>query len=133
MFVPAEAVFAEITARHQDLTDYASKHQVWLVSPTTLMAALSMIQMVVKNIERDTQAKIIIEHLKSLGEEFKRYSDRWDKLKRSIDSVSKSADQVHITSTKINKRFSNISEAKFDYIETDEVVEIEDEDDEDTR
>lgn len=133
MFVPAEAVFAEITARHQDLTDYASKHQVWLVSPTTLMAALSMIQMVVKNIERDEQAKIIIEHLKSLGEEFKRYSDRWDKLKRSIDSVSKSADLVHITSTKINKRFTNISEAKFDYIETDEVIETEDEDDEDTR
>ena len=74
MFVPAEAIFAEITAYHEDLIEYANKYHVWLVSPTTLISTLSMIQMVVQNMERDQQAKVIIEELKKLGDEFKRYS-----------------------------------------------------------
>jgi DNA recombination protein RmuC len=127
MFIPAEAIFAEISAYHDDLIEYASKNKVWLVSPTTLISTLTMIQLVVNNLERDKQAKVIIEELAKLGEEFKRYTDRWDKLKRSIESVSKTADQVHTTSSKINRRFEHISSAKFDLIEEDEVEEIEEE------
>lgn len=125
MFVPAEAIFAEISAYHEDLIEYAAKNKVWLVSPTTLISTLSMIQMVVKNLERDKQAKVIVEELKKLGEEFKRYVERWDKLKRSIETVAKTADSVHTTSEKISKKFKHISEAKFTEIETDEVEELE--------
>ena len=117
MFVPAEAIFAEITAYHEDLIEYSNKNNVWLVSPTTLISTLTMIQMVVKNLERDEQAQVIIEELKKLGDEFKRYTERWDKLKRSIESVQKNAEQVHTTSNKISKQFKHISEAKFDLIE----------------
>jgi DNA recombination protein RmuC len=124
MFVPAEAIFAEISAYHEDLIEYAAKNKVWLVSPTTLISTLSMIQMVVRNLERDKQAKVIVEELKKLGEEFKRYVDRWDKLKKSIESVSRNADSVHTTSSKISKKFQHISEAKFEEIEDDEVLEI---------
>lgn len=120
MFVPAEAIFAEIAAYHQDLIDYASKFSVWIVSPTTLISQLSMIQVVVNNLKRDEQAKVIIDELNKLGDEFKRYIERWDKLKRSIDTVAKTADQVQITSQKINTKFKNISEAKFDQIEVGE-------------
>ena len=120
MFVPAEAIFAEIAAYHQDLIDYASKFSVWIVSPTTLISQLSMIQVVVNNLKRDEQAKVIIDELNKLGDEFKRYIERWDKLKRSIDTVAKTADQVQITSQKINTKFKNISEAKFDQIVVDE-------------
>jgi len=123
MFIPAEAIFAEITAYHEDLIEYATKNKVWMASPTTLISTLSMIQMVVKNIQRDEQAKVIIQELTKLGQEFKRYSDRWDKLKKSIDSVSKNAEQVNITSNKINTKFQYISEAKFD-----EVDDVDDED-----
>ncbi len=127
MFVPAEAIFAEITAYHEDLIEYATKNKVWMASPTTLISTLSMIQMVVKNIQRDDQAKVIIQELIKLGEDFRRYSERWDKLKRSIESVSKNADQVSITTSKISAKFQHISEAKFDEIEDDDVIEIEDE------
>lgn len=120
MFVPAEAIFAELTAYHEDLIEYASKNKVWLASPTTLISTLSMIQMIVRNMQRDEQAKVIIQELNKLGDEFKRYGERWDKLKKSIDSVSKNADQVHITSSKINKKFERISETKFDEIESEE-------------
>jgi DNA recombination protein RmuC len=120
MFVPAEAIFAEISARHEDIVNYANVHNVWLVSPTTLIATLTMIQMVVKNMERDEQAQKIIEELKKLGEEFRRYTERWDKLKKSIESVSKNAELVNVTSEKIGKKFKHISEAKFDLIETED-------------
>lgn len=125
MFIPAEAIFAEITAYHEDLIEYATKNKVWMVSPTTLISTLSMIQMVVKNIQRDEQAQVIIQELIKLGDEFKRYSERWDKLKKSIDSVSKNAEQVGITSNKISSKFKHISEAKFDEIDDEEIEEIE--------
>ncbi|MBE0700684.1 MAG: DNA recombination protein RmuC, partial [Acholeplasmataceae bacterium] len=125
MFVPAEAIFAEITAYHEDLVDYANKNKIWMTSPTTLMSTLTMIQVAVKNLERDQQAQVIIEELLKLGNEFKRYSERWDQLKKSIDSVSRNAEKVHITSTKINTKFQHISEAKFDEIDEVEVEEIE--------
>ncbi len=117
MFVPAEALFAEISAHHDDLLEYATKRRIWIVSPTTLISTLSMIQLAVKNTERDRQAKVIIDELMKLGEEFKRYGERWTKLKNALDSVSKNAEQVHITSTKINRTFDQIKEAKFDSID----------------
>jgi DNA recombination protein RmuC len=124
MFVPAEAIFAEITAHHEDLVDLSQKNKVYIVSPTTLISTLSLIQMVVKNLERDKQAAVIVDELRKLGDEFKRYSERWEKLKKSIESVSKNADAVAVTSVKISNKFQHISEAKFDMIDSDDVIEI---------
>src|SRR5690349_2532203 len=42
MFVPAEAVFAEIHAYHSEVVDHANSKRVWIVSPTTLMAVLNI-------------------------------------------------------------------------------------------
>lgn len=120
MFIPAEAIFAELTAHHEDIMEYAQKHQVWIVSPTTLLSTLTMIQTIVKNMERDEQTDIILNELRKLGEEFKRYDQRWDKLNRAITSVSKHAELVNKTGQKISKKFIHISDAKFDLIETDE-------------
>ena len=126
MFIPAEAIFAEIAAYHEDLNDYAQKNKIWIVSPTTLFSTLSMIQMVAANMERDKQSQVIVTELKKLGDEFRRYVERWDKLKKSIDSVAKNAENVNITSTKISTKFKHISDAKFDAIEDDDLEEIED-------
>lgn len=120
MFIPAEAIFAELTSYHEDVMEYAQKNQIWIVSPTTLLSTLTMIQTIVKNMERDTQTSIILDELRSLGEEFKRYDDRWDKLNKAIISVSKSADLVSITGQKISKKFAYISDAKFDQIDIEE-------------
>lgn len=114
MFIPAEAIFAEITAYHEDLIIYSQKKNVWLVSPTTLISTLTTILTIVKNIERDKQTSIILTELRKLGDEFNRYSDRWAKLKRSIDSVSNDANNVNISSRKISQKFDYIQDAKFD-------------------
>lgn len=114
MFLPAEAIFAEINAYHYDIIDYAYKKKVWIVSPTTLISTLTVIQMILKNIERDKYTSIIHEELNKLGVEFSRYKDRWDKLSRSIESVSRDVNDIHTTTEKITKRFDSISRVELD-------------------
>jgi DNA recombination protein RmuC len=109
MFIPAEAIFAEIYAYHQDVIDYSNNNKVLIAGPTTVMATLSSIQIGLRDLERDKQSKIVNENLKALGVEFSRFKDRWDKLKRNIDTVSKQASEVYTTSEKISGKFLKIS------------------------
>ena len=114
MFLPAEAIFAEINAYHNDLVEYAYKRNVWITSPTTLISSLTTIQVLIKNIERDKYAKVVHDELTKLGIEFSRYKERWDKLARSIESVNKDVDALNITSDKITKKFESISDVKLE-------------------
>ena len=109
MFLPAEAIFAEINAYHSDILDYAYRKKVWICSPTTLISTLSVIQMIIKNIERDKYTSIIHEELNKLGIEFSRYKERWDKLAKSIQTVNRDVESVHVTTEKISKKFDLIS------------------------
>ena len=121
LFLPAEAIFAEVNAYHQDIIDYAYKKRVWITSPTTLISTLTVIEMIIKNIERDKYTSIIHEELNKLGLEFARYRERWDKLSRSIQTVNKDIENVSITTDKITKKFESINKvemAKLDYNET---------------
>jgi len=117
LFLPAEAIFAEVNAYHTDLLEYAYKKRVWITSPTTLISTLTTIQIIIKNIERDKFAKIIHSELRLLDEEFKRYKDRWDKLYRSIETVSKDVKDIHTTTDKITKRFNSINQVDMQEIE----------------
>ena len=114
MFLPAEAIFAEINAYHNDIVEYAYKRSVWLTSPTTLISTMTTIEVLLKNIERDKYAKVVHEELTKLGIEFSRYKERWDKLSRSIETVNKDVDALNITSEKISKKFESISDVKLD-------------------
>lgn len=109
MFLPAEALFAEINAYHTDLVEYAHKKRVWICSPTTLISTFTTIEVLLKNMERDKYASIIHDELNKLGIEFSRYKDRWDKLSRSIETVNKDIENIHVTTDKISKRFDSIS------------------------
>ncbi len=118
MFLPAEAIFAEINAYHNDLVEYAHKKRIWITSPTTLISTVTIIQVLLKNMERDKYAKVIQDELSKLGMEFSRYKERWDKLSRSIETVNKDVENIHITTDKISKRFEAISSVEIDkYIE----------------
>lgn len=123
MFIPAEAIFAEINAYHQDLIDYAGDKKVWMASPTTIMSVLSTVQVVLRNMEREKYASIIHEELNKLGKEFKRYKNRWDSLARDIKRVSDDVDTINITSNKIEKKFESISKVEIDTYEEVEVIE----------
>ena len=117
MFLPAEAIFAELNAYHNDLIEYAYKKRVWITSPTTLMSTLTTIEVIIKNSERDKYAKVIQTELTKLSVEFGRYKERWDKLSRSIETVSKDVEDIHITTDKITKRFDSINGVDIEKIE----------------
>ena len=123
MFLPAEAIFAEINAYHPDLLKYSFERKVWITSPTTLMSTLTIIQMILKNVERDKYAKVIHDELNKLSKEFEKYRLRWDKLSRSIDTVTKDIKDINITTEKITKRFDSINSVdvgKITHYEEDE-------------
>ncbi len=109
MFLPAEAIFAEINAYHPDLLSYAYKKRVWITSPTTLVSTLTIISTIIKDMERDKYAKVIHEELAKLGIEFGRYKDRWEHLSKSIETVNKDVLSLHTTTDKITKRFESIN------------------------
>ena len=120
LFLPAEAIFAEVNAYHQDIINYAYKKKVWITSPTTLISTLTVVEMIIKNMERDKYASIIHDELNKLGSEFARYRERWDKLARSIQSVNKDVESVYITTDKITKRFESINKADINQIGMDD-------------
>lgn len=125
LFLPAEAIFAEINAYHPDLLNYAYSKKIWITSPTTLMSTLTTIHMIIKNMERDKYAKIIHEELNRLGVEFDRYRLRWSALSTHIETVSKDVKELNITTDKITKRFDSISNAEVREVITKPEIEVE--------
>lgn len=120
LFLPAEAIFAEINAYHPDIIEYAYKKRVWITSPTTLISTLTVIEMIIKNMERDKYTSVIHDELNKLGLEFARYRERWDKLARSIQSVNKDVENVSITTEKISKKFDSINKVEIGLLESKE-------------
>ena len=120
LFLPAEAIFAEVNAYHNDILNYAYSKKVWITSPTTLMSTLTVIEMILKNMERDKYAKIIHDELNKLSVEFARYKERWDKLARNINTVSKSVEELNTTSDKITKRFDSINRVEVDKLKNED-------------
>ena len=108
MFVPAEAVFAEIHAYHADLVEYAMHKHVWIVSPTTLMAVLNTARAVMKDVQMREQVHIIQSELGKLSVDFKRFDERMKKLAEHIRLANKDVDEVQISSRKITEQFAKI-------------------------
>ena len=108
MFIPAEAVFAEIHAYHPEIIDYAMIKRVWLVSPTTLMAVLNTARAVLKDVEMRKQVHIIKDELGKLSKDFERFDVRMKKLADNIRQAHEQAQDVHVSSQKITRRFAQI-------------------------
>ena len=117
MFLPAEAVFAELHAYHSELINYAFKQKVSIASPTTFMAILTTLQLVLNNIEQKKYADLIQKELELLGKEFSRYQTRWDNLAKHIDTVQKDVKDIHVTTQKLTNKFQTINKADFKEIE----------------
>ena len=114
MFVPAEAVFAEIHAYTADVVDYAMQKRVWIVSPTTLMAVLNTARAVLKDVETREQVHIIKHELSRLGQDFGRFDERMKKLAEHIRLANQDVEEVHISSRKISQRFARIEAVELD-------------------
>jgi DNA recombination protein RmuC len=114
MFVPAEAVFAEIHAHHGEVVDYANGKRVWIVSPTTLMAVLNTARAVLKDVETRKQIHVIREALARLAVEFNRFDDRLKDLARHIRQAHEDVERIQVTGGKITQQFLRIESADLD-------------------
>ena len=111
MFVPAEAVFAEIHAYHGEVVEYAQAKRVWIVSPTTLMAVLNTARAVLKDVETRRQVHVIKEALARLAVEFGRFDERLRKLADHIRQAHDDAQKIQVTGDKISQQFQRIEAA----------------------
>ena len=108
LFVPAEAVFAEIHGRYPELVERAQRSRVWIASPTTLMAILTTAAAVLKDSETRKQVHLIQEHLRMLAQDFDRFQERMNKLSTHIGQAKNDVDLVNTSARKISSRFNKI-------------------------
>lgn len=114
MFIPAEAIFAEIYANFSDLVDLSYTNKVYLVSPTTLMAYITAIKSIYLGQTKDQKAKEIQELLNELSVEFDRFYERTQLLYNDYQKLSRDFDSINTTSNKIVKRFNKINSGEFE-------------------
>jgi DNA recombination protein RmuC len=108
MFIPAEAIFAEIHAHHADLVHYAQQSRVWMASPTTMMAILTTTRAVIKDEATRKQVHIIQEHLGVLAKDFERFDKRMEDLAKHISQANEDVKNVNVSAKKITARFGKI-------------------------
>jgi DNA recombination protein RmuC len=125
MFIPAEAVFAEIHANYPDLVELSHRHKTYMASPTTMMAILTTMRAVLKDAATRQQAHLIREHLMHLGQDFARFQKRMDNLAKHIDLAHTDVAEVYQVSKKITGRFDKIEQAR---LTNDEIKQLDEKD-----
>lgn len=114
LFIPAEAVFAEIHAHYYDVVEEAQKLRVWLASPTTMMAILTTARAVLKDAATREQVHVIQKYLAELAKDFTRFQQRMQNLARHIEQAHGDIQEVKTSADKISSRFEKIERVELD-------------------
>ena len=114
MFVPSEPIFSEIYGNFPEVIDKAYNQQVYIVSPTTLMAYLTAIRSIYLGQKKNEKAKEIENLLSDLAVEFNRLKDRSETLQRDFERIIPDFEKMFVTENKIIKRFSAIEKGEID-------------------
>lgn len=124
MFLPAEAVFAELHAYHGELIEHAQRKRVWITSPTTLMAILNTVCAVLRDTETRRMAHVIKDELGKLAKDFARFDDRMKKLAGHIQQANTDVNEVRISSDKITRRFAQIERVELENPEHVQLIQV---------
>lgn len=108
MFLPSEAIYAELHANFVDVVETSYKAKVWIVSPTTLMATLNTVRAVLKDAYMREQAGVIQKEVGLLIEDICRLDERIENLGRHFKQANDDIDSIKISSSKISKRIEKI-------------------------
>lgn len=122
MFIPAEAIFAEIHGHQAELVEFANKQRIWLASPTTLMAILTTARAVLKDEATREQVHIIQAHLSELANDFSRFRIRFDNLAKHIDQAAVDVKQINTSANKITNRFEKIEQVELKQTPAETIV-----------
>ena len=104
MFLPSEAIYAELHANFTDVVEFSYRSKVWIVSPTTLMATLNTVRAVLKDARMREQAGVIQKEIISLTEDIGRLDNRIDKLTQHFKMANEDVEGIKISSNKISKK-----------------------------
>ncbi len=114
MFLPSEAVYAEVHANFRGIVEESYSARVWIVSPTTLMATLNTVRAVLKDVRMREQAGVIQTEVGKLLEDIGRLDDRVGKLQRHFEQASDDLRQIRISSEMVSRRGERIEELEFE-------------------
>jgi len=110
MFLPSEAVYAELHANFRAVVEESFRQRVWIVSPTTLMATLNTVRAVLKDASMREQAGLIQAEVMKLLGDVSRMDKRVDNLEGHFNLAVKDIREIRISSDKVSKRGERIQE-----------------------
>ncbi|NNK16380.1 MAG: DNA recombination protein RmuC [Sulfitobacter sp.] len=122
MFLPSEAVYAELHANFGELTRYGFEKRVWIVSPTTCMATLNTMRAILKDARMREQAGAIRKELSALHGDVERLVTRVGNLDRHFGQARKDVDEIMISSEKAAKRAGRLHNFDFEELEADKAT-----------
>lgn len=108
MFLPSEAIYAELHANFPDAVERSYRAKVWIVSPTTLMALLNTIRAVLKDARMREQADLIQKEVQKMLVDVQRLETRVDNLQKHFDQAEKDVKQIGVTTGKILRQATRI-------------------------
>ena len=110
MFLPSEAIYAELHANFTDVVEVSYRSKVWIVSPTTLMATLNTVRAVLKDAKMREQAGVIQKEVGTLVEDITRLDSRIESLSRHFKQANEDVEGIRISSGKIGRRIQKIED-----------------------
>ncbi len=108
MFIPSEAVYGELHAHHPSVIAESHRRKVYLVSPTTLMATLTTVRAILRDVEMQKQASVIQREVGVLLTDIGRLDTRVSSLDRHFDQAARDIEDIKRSSTKIVSRGDKI-------------------------
>ena len=119
LFLPSEAVYAELHANHANVIEFSFRARVYIVSPTTLWATLNTVRAVFKDVRMREQAGIIQKELHVMLDDVARLDDRVGKLESHFDLARRDINEIRISSNKVTRRAERIQELELEDGEPD--------------
>jgi DNA recombination protein RmuC len=117
LFLPSEAVYAELHSNFLDVVEKSYRARVWIVSPTTLMATLNTVRAVLKDVHMREQAGVIQKEVHLLLEDVMRLDDRVGNLEKHFRKASEYVQQIQTSAGKIMGRGEKIEALQFEEAE----------------
>ncbi|MBS0125712.1 DNA recombination protein RmuC [Thetidibacter halocola] len=116
MFLPSEAVYAELHANFAELVREGFNARVWIVSPTTCMAVLNTMRAILKDARMREQAGAIRRELHHLSGDMERLLSRVGNLDRHFSMASRDIEEIRISADKAGKRARQLDNFDFEEI-----------------
>lgn len=114
MFLPSEAVYAELHANHPEVVREGFAARVWIVSPTTCMATLNTMRAVLKDARMREQAGAIRKELGALYQDVERLGERVGNLDRHFVLAAKDIEDIKVSSDKAARRARRLENFDFE-------------------